>query len=104
MSEFQLLSPSSQTSTPEQPRTLKDRAVALTLAVIFVGLGAAMVYRPVLLDAVQGKLSGRSSRRIAATFELIWSRPVGVVAVLLGLLLLWGVFSRGAGPADRRQP
>jgi hypothetical protein len=38
--------------------------------------------------------SGRRGRQIVTILEWVWSRPVGAVAVLLALLMIWGALTK----------
>jgi len=78
---------------------MKDRVVGLVLAIIFAGAGVAMILRPVIFTFDGDGPSGRRGRQIVTVIEWVWSRPVGAIAILLALLMIWGALTK-KNPAD----
>lgn len=83
----------------EEPLTLKDRVVGALISLVMLVLAAGMFVRPALLpsDASQG-VSGRRTSGLLSLVDLVWSRPVGVMLILLGLLVLYGSLTKKGAP------
>ncbi len=83
----------------EKPLTMKDRLVGIVIAVIMFALAAGMFVRPVLLaGADSGDVSGMRTRGFMNIIEMAWSRPVGGILVLIGLLVVWGSLTKRSAP------
>lgn len=81
---------------PKEPVTLKDRLIGLGMALAMLVLGVGMFIMPVLLPAEEiSDVSRHRTRGWLFIVEMLWSRPVGVVLILLvfllGMLVVWGV-------------
>lgn len=84
----------------QKPLTMKDRFVGVFIALVMFGLAAGMFIRPVLLGGAGDDLGGRKTRGYINLIEMVWSRPVGGVLILLGLLVLFGALTKkSAAPA-----
>ena len=79
---------------PTEPRSLKDRLIGLVLAIAFIGLCAGIWLAPDLIGMDSAEYTGRTARKVAFFVNLLWSRPVGTIAGILGLLMVWGSFSK----------
>lgn len=103
----------SNSSSPKQPETissvlrdaadgklheansssLKDKLVGVVLILVFLGVGIGMIVHPNLIpDDVDP--SGRRTQGIINLIDIVWSRPVGVIAILLGLLMTPSLFRK----------
>jgi len=77
-----------------KPLTMKDRIVGIVLALLFAGAGVGMLLSPDLFTFGDERPTGRGGRMIAFLLEVLWSRPVGGVLVLLALLMIWGSITK----------
>lgn len=85
----------------ETPLIMKDRLGGLLIAVVMFGLAAGMFIRPVLLGSTEdADVTGRRANKLLWLVELGWSRPVGGLLVLLGLLVVWGSLTKRSASAD----
>lgn len=69
--------------------TGKERRSGIIWGLIFIGLGIAAAVNPDLMEGAEP--SGRHYL-LKQTVVWLWSRPGGVVAILVGTALLWRVF------------
>ena len=89
----------------KQPVTVKDQVVGFILSVLFIGLCVGTWLYPDLISIDTGNFSGHGGRKIARILNFIWSRPVGTVAGIIGLLVGRGVLTQKVGsiPADKKK-
>jgi len=80
------------------PITLKDRFIGLLISLSMIGLGVAIWIWPDLDIPDEGVTSQgrfwRTVRFFAHVVEWLWSRPLGAGLALVGVLVLYGVFTR----------
>jgi len=81
-----------------EPLTPKDRIVGLLMAIVIAGLGVWMFLRPVLIDLGGNEPNSRKARGFMNMLDWIWSRPVGVIAILLALLMIYGSLTKKSAP------
>lgn len=75
----------------------KDKLTASIVAFVFIAFCIGVWVMPDLFSIERSEFTGRGGRRIARSLKFIWSRPVGSIAGLIGLLLAWGVCTRKIG-------
>lgn len=89
---------------PRVPVTAKDRVAGVVVALVFLGLCAAMMLWPDLgLVPADYDPSGRGGRKVMGLLkiaEMVWSRPVGGIAGVLGLLIAFGSLTNKTKPAE----
>jgi hypothetical protein len=89
---------------PRVPVTAKDRVTGIVVALVLLGLGAAMILWPDLgLVPADADPSGRGGRKVVGLLkiaEMVWSRPVGGIAGVLGLLVAFGSLTNKTKAAD----
>lgn len=68
--------------------TAKAKRAGIIGGLIFIGLGIAAIINPDLMEGAEA-----SGRHFLAKliFIYLWSRPGGIVAILLGCCSIWGV-------------
>lgn len=71
--------------------TGKEKRAGIIGGLILVGLGVAAIINPDLMEGAE--VSGRNFL-IKLVVVYLWSRPGGVIAVLLGCASIWGVIKR----------
>lgn len=75
---------------PSTPMTLKDRVIGAGLALLFGAFGLWMLLRPNFDLSSGGESPTRhKTRLIFYLLDLAWSRPTGVILLLLAVLMLW---------------
>lgn len=85
----------------EKPLTMKDRLVGIVIAIVMFALAAGMFVRPVLLSSADTTdVSGRRTRGLLNIIDLAWSRPVGGILILVGLLVVWGSLTKRSAAKD----
>lgn len=89
-------------AAPDVPFTLKDRFIGLLIVLVMFGLTAGMFLRPVLFQPDTSEMGRHRTRGVFMLVDLEWSRPVGVVLALIGLLVLWGSLTRRSAPSGPR--
>jgi hypothetical protein len=73
-----------------------QRVIGGLFALALLGLCAGTWLAPDLLSFAQEvDVSGRGGRRIVNLINLLWSRPAGTIAGLLGLFIAFGVIAGG---------
>lgn len=83
-----------------KPLTTKDRVVGGAMALALIALCVGIWVKPDLFAFVDAsEMSGRGGRKVANILAIIWSRPVGTIAGLLGVLVLLGAVLRRGGAA-----
>ena len=83
-----------------KPLTFKDRIGGIALALAFIAVGASMIVWPAFLSVDDENIpSGRGGRTIAVLLEVVWSRPVGGLLILLALLMVWGSITKKSAEA-----
>lgn len=81
-----------------EPSTLKDRIIAIVIALALTGFGAATWLWPDYVASQPSTPSGGRGSRYHFVLWLLWNRPVGSIAGLLGLSVLWGAFTKKGRP------
>ena len=80
-----------------EPITEKDKLIGVILAAVFIALCIGVWLKPDLISLDTSEFSGRGGRAIARILDVIWSRPAGTVAGILGLLVGWGALTKKVG-------
>lgn len=81
----------------EKPLTVMDRVIGVGLGLVFAGLGVWMLIDPSLSIIGDETATGRGGRKVAGLVrlvEMVWSRPLGVILVVLGVLVLFGAVTK----------
>ncbi len=73
--------------------TGKEKRAGIIGGLVFVGLGIAAVLNPHLMD--NGEPSGRNFLT-KLIFVYLWSRPGGVIAIILGCASIWNAIKPSA--------
>jgi len=75
----------------------KDRIVAFVMGCGITFLGVAMwIWRDSGISESDEPTRAKT-RLIAQLIDWLWSRPVGVIAILIGLLFVIGAFMKASG-------
>ena len=81
----------------------KDKLVGVVLILVFVGLGVGMIVHPDLISDDVDPV-GRKTQGILNLIDLVWSRPVGGLTKLLGLLMTPSLFWKSSGHSGTGKP
>jgi hypothetical protein len=81
----------------KEPITIKDKALGAVIAIVFFALCAGTWLSPGLLSLDISQFSGRGGRTIAWLVNTIWSRPVGTIAGIIALIMVWGLLTKKVG-------
>lgn len=80
-----------------EPVTAKDKVIGVVIAVLFIALCVGVWAKPDLISLDTSEFSGRGGRTIARILNIIWSRPAGTIAGIVGLLVGWGALTKKVG-------
>jgi len=80
-----------------EPVTAKDKVIGIVIAVVLIALCVATWLDPDLISLDTSDFSGRGGRAIARVVNIIWSRPTGTIAGIVGLLVGWGALTKKVG-------
>ncbi len=80
-----------------KPITAKDKVIGTVVAVVFIALCVGTWFKPSLISLDTSEFSGRGGRAIARIVNIIWSRPAGTIAGIVGLLVGWGILTKKVG-------
>ncbi len=69
--------------------SLKEKIGVLVFALVFIGLGVFAIIDP---SAMEGAEAGGRRAWLKQLVVSVWGRPFGIVATVLGLLLIVGAF------------
>ena len=81
-----------------KPFTVADRVQGVVIALVFGGLGVWMWVQPSLSLMGDETASGRGGRKVAGLLRLVdvvWSRPLAVILILLAVMVLFGALTKG---------
>jgi hypothetical protein len=81
----------------KKPLTAKDRVVGIVIALVLIGLCIGMWIRPDILPVESSDL-GRGGRRVVLIVEFVWSRGIGAILGLVGLLVIYGSLTKPSAP------
>ncbi len=81
----------------KEPLTAKEKTGAIVVAVVLIALCIGVWLLPDLIGVDTSELSARRGRGIARMLNFIWSRPVGTVAGVVGLLVGWSALKTKVG-------
>jgi hypothetical protein len=87
----------------DMPVTLKDRIVGLVLALAFGTFGVCTWIWPRIAALSEAHPGGRGGRRAKLWLDLLWSRPVGSIAIVLAVVILWGVITKRSASSPSGQ-
>lgn len=68
--------------------------VGMAIALVLIGLCVGTWAVPDLIGIDSSELSGRGGRKIVFFLNILWSRPVGTIAGIFGVLVAWGALSK----------
>ncbi len=71
--------------------TIKDRVIFFVFGAGLVALGVSMFMHPDFVMEGSAESARARTRLILWILEMVWSRPVGVILFLLGLLMFVGM-------------
>lgn len=83
------------------PTTMKDRVIAVVFGLALIGFGVATWVWPECLASQEHTPTGRRGRTYFLILWLLWNRPVGSIAGLLGLTASYGALFRRTKSATR---
>jgi len=81
----------------KEPITAKDKIVGMIIAILLIALCVGVWLVPDLIPVDSLDVSGRGGRKIARFIHFIWSRPVGSIAGVIGLIVGWGAITKKVG-------
>ena len=99
--EPKIVEPAPQSTAPQKPITPKERVKAMFIAIGMVLAGIGMWVWPqfYLSDLIYRLFGNEPVHQFRPKLDIFWCRPTGVVVILLGLLALWGIFTKKSKPA-----
>ncbi len=80
-----------------QPITVKDKVLGIAIAVVLIALCVGTWFKPDLVSIDTSQFSGRGGRSIARILNVVWSRPAGTIAGIVGLITGWGTMAKKVG-------
>ncbi len=78
----------------KEPLTLKDRIIGILIAAGLIAFGVCTWLWPELIAESGADPSGRGGRKILFVLNLLWSRPVGSIGILLGIAAVHGALTK----------
>jgi hypothetical protein len=69
----------------------------MIIAILLIALCVGVWLVPDLIPVDSLDVSGRGGRKIARFIHFIWSRPVGSIAGVIGLIVGWGAITKKVG-------
>jgi len=78
--------------------TSKEKRAGIIGGIVFIGLGIAAIVNPNMMEGAEA--SGRNFL-VKLIFAYLWSRPGGVIAILLGCGSIWGVIKPDDNPDEK---